>query len=163
MWQREQNASSSEPGRDSVIFCVPMSNSEAHSPGLANGLWCDFALPSGGAGVSHSPLVDTVRASKRNAPRHTGSRHEFDIIEPFHSSKIFWWQVWHWPGLFWVFQYSSYGGGNTVASAVMYGAASGMRFGRSAVAASGCLARKPTSRQLTTNTPSLTNFTSGLL
>src|SRR5215510_60170 len=107
MWQREQNASSSEPGRDSVTCSVPMSNSEAHSPSLAKGLWCDLAVPSGGAGVSHSQLVDAVRARSRNAPRHNGSRHEFDIMEPFHSSKIFWWQVLHCPGWFWVFQYSS--------------------------------------------------------
>src|ERR1700733_6492346 len=107
MWQREQNASSSEPGRDSVTCSEPMSKLEAHSPGLANGLRSAFSLPSGGAGVSQLPLVDVTRASRRNAPRHTGSRHEFDIMEPFHSSKIFWWQVWHCPGLFWVFQYSS--------------------------------------------------------
>src|ERR1041384_3649151 len=107
MWQREQNASSSEPGRDSVTFSVPMSNSEAHSPFLANGLWCAFSVPSGGDGGAHWPWVDRARASSRYAPRHTGSRHEFDIMEPFHSSKIFWWQVWHWPGWFWVFQYSS--------------------------------------------------------
>src|SRR5882724_1822519 len=104
MWQREQNASSSEPGRDSLTWSVPMSNTDAHSPLTANGVWCDLAVPSGGVGVSQSPLVDSDRASRRNAPRHTGSRHEFDIMEPFHSSKIFWWQVAHWPGWFWVFQ-----------------------------------------------------------
>src|SRR4029079_11836668 len=107
MWQREQNASSSEPGRDSVTFCVPMSNSETHSPCLANGLWCAFSVPSGGGRVSPSAVVENARASKRKAPRHTGSRHEFDIIDPFHSSKIFWWQVWHLPGVALVFQCSS--------------------------------------------------------
>src|ERR1041384_4297838 len=107
MWQREQNASSSEPERDSVTCLVPMSNCEAHSPGLANGFFAERSVPSGGDGASQLPLVEVTRASSRNAPRPTGSRHEFDIMEPFHSSKIFWWQVWHCPGLFWVFQYSS--------------------------------------------------------
>ncbi len=48
-----------------------------------------------------------MRASRRNAARQAGSRHELDIIDPFHSSKIRAWQVWHWPGWFWVCQYSS--------------------------------------------------------
>src|SRR3982750_2318775 len=109
MWQREQNASSSEPGRDTVNFWVPMSNSEAHSPSLANGLCLALGVPSGGWGTPQWPSVETPRDSSRKAARHTGSRHEFDIIDPFHSSKIFWWQLAHCPGLFCVAQYSSYG------------------------------------------------------
>src|SRR5262249_32928903 len=107
MWQREQNASSSDPGRDTVNLPSPMSKDDAHCPGSANGLWLERAVPSGGDGVSHSPLVDTARASKRKAARQTGARHEFDIIEPFHSSKIRRWQFAHWPGWFCVAQYSS--------------------------------------------------------
>ena len=84
-----------------------MSNAEAHCPGSANGLCVALGVPSGGVGVSHSPFVDTARASSRKAARQTGSRHEFDIIEPFHSSKIFRWQLAHWPGWFCVAQYSS--------------------------------------------------------
>src|SRR5262249_30136631 len=38
---------------------------------------------------------------------------------------------WHCPGLATVFQYSSYGGGNTRASVVSYGAASGIRLSSS--------------------------------
>jgi hypothetical protein len=90
-----------------VTFAVPMSNDDAHWPASANGLCAAFGVPSGGAGVSHSPFVDTARASSRKAARQTGSRHEFDIIDPFHSSKILRWQLAHWPGWFCVCQYSS--------------------------------------------------------
>src|ERR1051325_2036336 len=41
----------------------------------------------------------------------------------------------------------------------MYGAASGIRFGRSTPAGSGCLARNPTSRPVATKVPSLMSFT----
>src|ERR1041384_5890736 len=41
----------------------------------------------------------------------------------------------------------------------MYGAASGIRFGRSTPAGSGCLARNPTRRPVATNTPNLMSFT----
>src|SRR2546421_11308969 len=100
MWQREQKASSNEPGRETLYFSVPMSNVEEHSPLFANGLWTAFSVPSGGSGVSHSPWAETALESAKKAARHIGSRQEFDIMEPFHSSKIFSWQVWHLPGLF---------------------------------------------------------------
>src|SRR5450432_4558455 len=98
MWQREQKASRIEPGRDMVYFAVPISNSDAHSPGLAKGLWLARGVPSGGSGVSHSPLAEVARAEYRKAPRQVGSRHAFDIMEPFHSSKILLWQFLHCPG-----------------------------------------------------------------
>src|ERR1051325_8778533 len=41
----------------------------------------------------------------------------------------------------------------------MYGAASGIRFGRSTPAGSGCLARKPTKRAVAANGPRLMSFT----
>jgi hypothetical protein len=90
MWQREQNASSKEPGRDTSNFLAPMSKDDAHRPGIANGLCGALGVWSGGAGVSHSPFVEVARASSRKAARQTGSRQEFDIIEPFHSSKMRW-------------------------------------------------------------------------
>src|SRR5882672_1900216 len=99
MWQREQKKSSNDPGRDTLYFSVPRSKVEEHSPLLANGLCTALAVPSGGSGVSHSPLAEVARAKARKAARHAGSRHALDIMEPFHSSKIFWWQVWHCPGL----------------------------------------------------------------
>jgi hypothetical protein len=77
-----------------------VSKVEAQAPGWAKGLCRALAVPSGGAGVSHSPWVETVRASSRKAARQMGSRHELDIIEPFHCSKMRAWQVWHWPGWF---------------------------------------------------------------
>src|ERR1044071_7642071 len=117
MWQREQKKSSNDPGRDNLYFSVPISKVEEHSSLLAKGLCLAFAVPSGGSGVSHSPLAEVARASARNAARQTGSRHAFDIIEPFHSSKIFLWQVWHCPGLSSCSQWSWYGGGNACASA----------------------------------------------
>ena len=89
MWQREQKKSSSDPGRDTVYFSVPKSKVEAHSPFLANGLCIALGEPSGGSGVSHSPLAEVARDSSRKAARQAGSRQEFDIMEPFHSSKIF--------------------------------------------------------------------------
>src|SRR5215472_6265991 len=99
MWQREQKKSSREPERDTVYLPVPMSKVDEHSPGLAKGLIVALGVPSGGSGVSHSPFAEVFRARNRNAARHAGSRQELDIMEPFHSSKIFWWQVWHCPGL----------------------------------------------------------------
>jgi hypothetical protein len=66
-----------------------MSKSEAHASRRANGLSRALLVPSGGLGVSQSPLVETLRARSKNAARHTGSRQAFDIIDPFHSSKIF--------------------------------------------------------------------------
>src|SRR5919197_4331947 len=107
MWQREQKLSTSEPGRDTVYISVPISNCEAHWPSLAKGLRLALGVPSGGGGVSHSPLAEISRASRRKAARQRGSRHALDIIEPFHSSKIFLWQVWHCPGLALLCQYSS--------------------------------------------------------
>jgi len=107
MWQREQKPSISEPRCASSKLRSPRSKSLAHAPARENGFSAAFAVRSGGDGRSHSPSVDVCRADSRNALRHTGSRHAFDIWEPFHSSKIFWWQVWHWPGWFWVFQNSS--------------------------------------------------------
>ena len=100
------------PGQYASLAATPQ------VPGCAKGLCAALGVPSGGAGVSHSPLVETVRASSRKAARQTGSRHEFDIIDPFHSSKIFWWQLWHCPGWFCACQSSSYGGGKIWASAV---------------------------------------------
>src|SRR5262249_48475681 len=129
MWQREQKKSSSDPGRDTVYFSVPRSKVELHLPLLAKGLCSAFSVPSGGWGVSHSPLAEVALESKRKAARQAGSRHEFDIMEPFHSSKIFWWQVWHWPGLSSASQCSCHGGGKACASATTYGAASGSRLG----------------------------------
>src|SRR5581483_2926643 len=99
MWQREQKKSRSEPGRDTVYFSVPRLNVDEHSSLLAKGLCVALGVPSGGLGVSHSPLAEVARASARKAARQTGSRHAFDIIDPFHSSKIFWWQVLHCAGL----------------------------------------------------------------
>src|SRR5437660_11786916 len=99
MWQREQKKSSSEPGLETVYFSVPISNVEAHSFSWAKGLCFALGVPSGGAGVSHSPLAEVARERSRKAARHAGSRQEFDIMEPFHASKVFWWQVWHCPGL----------------------------------------------------------------
>src|SRR4051794_981446 len=98
MWQREQNPSSSEP-EPCVVYFVPSPRSKVDvQSSLANGLIFDASVPSGGGGMSQWPSVDTRRAIKKNAPRHTGSRHEFDIIEPFHSSKICLWQVAQTPG-----------------------------------------------------------------
>src|SRR5579864_4459521 len=116
MWQREQKKSRSEPGRERVYFCVPRSKVELQSL-LANGFWAAFGVPSGGSGVSHSPLAEVARDNSRKAARHAGSRHELDIMEPFHSSKIFLWQVWHCPGLSSFSQCWWYGGGNASASA----------------------------------------------
>src|SRR5256885_4468318 len=98
MWQREQKPSKSEPGRETEYDDVPMSNSLAHVPGLAKGFGLARGVPSGGSGVSQLPWVETARASKRNAARHTGSRQALDIIEPFHWSKISRWQFRHCPG-----------------------------------------------------------------
>src|SRR5215472_11292271 len=100
MWQREQKKSNNDPGRDTLYFSVPMSNVEEHSPLFAKGLWLALGVPSGGSGVSHSPLAEVARESRRNAARQAGSRQELDIMEPFHSSKIFSWQVSHCPVLF---------------------------------------------------------------
>ena len=41
-----------------------------------------FRVPSGGASVSQLPWAEVSRAERRNAPRQTGSRQAFDIIEP---------------------------------------------------------------------------------
>ena len=70
MWQREQKASSSEPGRETVYLPVPMSNVEAHSPLLAKGLCAALAVPSGGSGVSHSPCAEVAlrKRKKGGAP-----------------------------------------------------------------------------------------------
>jgi hypothetical protein len=62
MWHREQKKSSNDPERDNLYFSVPISKVEEHSPLLANGLWLAFAVPSGGSGVSHSPLAEVARA-----------------------------------------------------------------------------------------------------
>jgi hypothetical protein len=86
---------------------------------LAKGLIFAFLVPSGGSGMSQLPSVDTKRAISKKAPRHTGSRHEFDIMEPFHSSKMLLWQVAHAPGLPWPENSLSYGGGCTFASSVL--------------------------------------------
>src|SRR6185295_5998431 len=118
MWQRAQKPSRSDPGRDVVCRPSPTSKVDAHSEPRAKGLWRAFGVPSGGAGASHSPLVEVARAASRKAPRQTGSRQALAIMEPFHSSKMRRWHDWHWPGLFTVFQYSSKGGGKAWASAV---------------------------------------------
>src|SRR3954467_1076782 len=100
MWQREQKESSSDPGRETVYLPVPRSKVEAHSPACAKGLCVALGVPSGGSGVSHSPFAEVARARSKKADRQTGSRQEFDIIDPFHWSKIFWWQLRHCAGLF---------------------------------------------------------------
>jgi hypothetical protein len=64
-------------------------------------------VPSGGFGVSQSPSVAVSREISRKAPRQPGSRHELDIIDPFHSSKIRVWQLSQAPGLFTPFQSAS--------------------------------------------------------
>src|SRR3990172_12764962 len=43
-----------------------------------------LGVPSGGWGISQFPSVEVKRATSKNAPRHPGSRHAFDIIAPFH-------------------------------------------------------------------------------
>src|SRR5438093_11361544 len=113
MWHLEQKKSSSEPGRESVYLCVPRSNVELHSLLFAKGLCMALGVLSGGSGVSHSPWAEVARARSRKAARHAGSRHALDIIEPFHSSKILRWQVWHCPGLFSCSQCSWKGGAKT--------------------------------------------------
>src|SRR5262249_50257295 len=118
MWQRAQKPSRSEPGRDSVWRPEPRSKLELHCPSFANGLWRARSVASGGGGTPQSPFVEVSRAESRNAPRHTGSRQAFAIIEPFHSSKIRLWHDWHCPGLSTVFQYSSNGGAKNWASSV---------------------------------------------
>src|SRR5262245_24059413 len=118
MWQREQKPSISEPGRARVWWAVPMSKVEAHSPSLAKGLWRARDVPSGGAGTEQSPSVEVWRAESRKAERQMGSRQAFDIMEPFHSSKMRLWQDWHWPGWSMFCQYSSKGGGKNCASEV---------------------------------------------
>src|SRR5260370_4624040 len=99
MWQREQKKSRSKPWRKTVYFSVRRLNVEEHSHWFAKGLCAALRVQSGGSGVSHSPLSEVPRASARKAARQTGSRQAFDIIDPFHSSKIFWWQVLHCAGL----------------------------------------------------------------
>src|SRR5450432_4300503 len=97
MWQREQKPSSREP--EPLVVCgEPMSKVDVQSL-FANGLRCDFLVPSGGSGVSQSPSVAVSRAIKKNAARQPGSRQALDIIEPFHSAKIWVWQVPHVCGL----------------------------------------------------------------
>src|SRR5215212_8413873 len=98
MWQREQKPSRSEPEPDIVWVVVPRLNVEVQSA-LANGLICAFGVPSGGLGVSQLPSVEVRRAMSRNAARQPGSRHEFDIIEPFHPFQIRLWQELQTPGL----------------------------------------------------------------
>jgi hypothetical protein len=89
MWQREQKLSSSEPAPWVVKDEAPRSNFDVQFA-FANGLIRDRSVPSGGAGTPHVPSVAVNRESRKNAARHAGSRHEFDIIEPFHSAKILW-------------------------------------------------------------------------
>src|SRR6185436_14503699 len=131
MWQREQAPSTSDPGRSNACDPVPMSNFVTQSWRPANGLCLAFAVPSGGSGVSQLPWVEISRAESRNAARQAGSRHALAIVDPFHSSKTFLWQVWHWPGWLTLCQYSSNGGATKSASDVTYGAGSGIRFGSS--------------------------------
>src|SRR5262245_12102490 len=118
MWQREQAPSTSEPGRSSEWWLLPRSNFVTQSLRPANGLCFAFSVPSGGTGVSQLPLVEISRAESRNAARHAGSRQALAIIEPFHSSNTFLWQVWHWPGWLTLCQYSSNGGATNSASDV---------------------------------------------
>src|SRR5580693_4166340 len=98
MWHCEQKPSSSEP--EWAVRCWPPATSKvAEQSRLAKGLRLAFGVPSGGLGVSQSPAVEVSRATSRKAPRQPGSRHELDIIEPFHSLKMRPWQVAHLAGL----------------------------------------------------------------
>src|SRR6266545_283416 len=110
MWQRAQKSSRSEPEPDVVWVVVPMLKVEVQSV-LAKGLIWDFAVPSGGLGMSQLPSVAVSREMRRKAPRHPGSRQALDIIEPFHSLKIRPWQLSQTPGLLAPSQAPSKGGG----------------------------------------------------
>ena len=92
MWHCAQKPSRSEPGCPSVSRPWPTSKL-AEQSSLAKGFKRARAVPSGGLGVSQLPAVEVWRATRRKAPRQPGSRQAFDIIEPFHSSKIRPWQV----------------------------------------------------------------------
>ena len=116
MWHWVQKPSSSEPGRVVVAVAVPVSKVLAQLP-PAKGLTTARSVPSGGAGASQLPAVEVCREASRKAARQPGSRQELDIIEPFHSLKIFAWQVAHLPGLCVPSQASSKGGGKCLASA----------------------------------------------
>src|SRR3954470_4197575 len=116
MWHWVQKPSSSEPGRVVVAVPVPVSKVLAQPP-PAKGLTTARSVPSGGAGASQLPAVEVCREASRKAARQPGSRQELDIMEPFHSLKIFAWQVAHLPGLCVPSQASSNGGGKWRASA----------------------------------------------
>src|SRR5262245_18574012 len=98
MWHREQKESSSDPGPCVVKDEPPRSKVEVQFA-FAKGLSFDRSVPSGGAGMPHVPSVAVNRVSRKKAARQAGSRHEFDIIEPFHSAKIRWWHWAHTRGL----------------------------------------------------------------
>src|SRR3954466_9999914 len=98
MWHWAQKPSNRDPEREVRCWAVPMSKL-AEQSALAKGLSRARSVPSGGLGRSQLPAVEVCRATSRKAPRQPGSRHEFDIIEPFHSAKILPWQVEHLPGL----------------------------------------------------------------
>src|SRR3990172_12978509 len=126
------------------------------------------AVPSGGLGISQFPSVEVRRATSKNAPRHPGSRHAFDIIAPFH-----WFQspVWHpsqLPASFSLFHTASNGtpvcgAPNAppadVVSETTYGAGSGIRLVK--IFSSPCLANAVDTRPATLRSvasPSTTPF-----
>jgi hypothetical protein len=93
MWHREQKPSKSDPEPLVVTEALPRLNVDVQSS-FAKGFSRALFVPSGGAGTSQLPSVAVSRARRKNAALQAGSRHEFDIIDPFHSLKMRWW---HWP------------------------------------------------------------------
>src|SRR5512134_892650 len=110
MWQREQKLSSNDPEPDIVWVVVPMLKVVVQLA-LANGFSNERGVASGGFGVSQLPSVAVKREMSKKAPRQPGSRHELDIIDPFHSPQILVWQELQTPGLLAPSHSPSKGGG----------------------------------------------------
>jgi len=124
-----------------------MSNTDAHSPCLANGLWCDLAVPSGGDGVSHSPLVETARGQEQECPtphrvaprvRHHGA---VPLVEDLLVAGLALAGIVLGLPVLLVGRREHRGFGRDVRRGLR------IRLGRSARGASGCLARNPTARR----------------
>src|SRR5574341_2461972 len=164
MWQREQKSSISEPDPLYTTLVVPLLNVLVQ-PAVVKGLITAFGVPSGGVGMSQSPSVEVRRATSKNAPRHPGSRHAFDIMAPFH-----WFHrpVWHPsqpPTSFTAVQSGSSNGWPVcgapncpppvVVSLTTYGAGSGIRLVR--MFSSPCRANTGEARPTPTNTTTSQN------